>query len=78
MSAYAVNEGTPNLSFEEGDFSGWTLYLGDYYENVETGEYVYDWEEVTTSAERIKVMNTVAGTMDPTIACPEQNFQINH
>lgn len=77
VSAFAVNEGTPNLSFEDGDFSGWTLYLGDYYENVETGEYVYDWEEVTTAAERIKVMNTVAGTMDPTIACPEQNFQIN-
>jgi gliding motility-associated-like protein len=74
VSAYAVNEGTPNLSFEEGDFTGWDLYLGEYYLDEETGEYVYDWESVA-STDRIKVMNTVAGTMDPTIACAD--FYVN-
>ena len=74
MSAYAVNEGTPNLSFEEGDFTGWDLYLGEYYLDDETGGYVYDWEPVANT-DRIKVMNTVAGTMDPTIACAD--FYVN-
>lgn len=74
--AYSANEDTPNLSFEDGDFGGWSLYYGDYYE-TDDGQYVYDWAPVAAGGERIKVMNTVKGTMDPTIACPEQDFQIN-
>ena len=56
--AYSANEDTPNLSFEDGDFGGWSLYYGDYYE-TDDGQYVYDWAPVAAGGERIKVMNTV-------------------
>lgn len=78
ISAFAVNEDTPNLSFENGDFEGWTLYEGDYYYDVSTDSLKYIWTENLASS-RIKIMSTVMGAMDPTIQCaPEgEEFYIN-
>ena len=78
FSVFAVNEDTPNLSFENGDFEGWTLYDGDYYHNTDENTLEYEWIENPASS-RIKIMSTVKGTMDPTIQCGSEGeeFFIN-
>ena len=68
---HAQNEDTPNLSFEYGDFSGWTLYTGGYYYDDNAGTYTYDWEEKSTPP-NIKLMNSVE-TPDPIVSCSNMN-----
>ena len=78
ISVFAVNEDTPNLSFENGDFEGWTLYEGDDYYDASTDSLKYVWTENPASS-RIKIMSTVKGAMDPTIQCAPkgEEFFIN-
>lgn len=66
-----INTDTPNLSFDDGSLNGWKLSFGNYYYNATTGNYTYDWNAVTPAAagNRIKIINNVAGTNDPIVAC---------
>ena len=68
---HAQNEDTPNLSFDNGDFSNWTLYTGGYYYDDNAGIYTYDWEETNTTP-NIKLMNSVE-TPDPIVSCSNMN-----
>ncbi|HOU69123.1 MAG TPA: PKD domain-containing protein [Paludibacteraceae bacterium] len=72
ISIYAQNEDTPNLSFDKGNFSGWSLNTGDYYKDLITTEYVYDWTPVNSTGQ-ISLMNSI-GTLDP-IVCGKFNLQ---
>lgn len=81
FSTFSQNEDTPNLSFEQGNFTGWKLYTGKFYHvDAVPGTYQTDWTEVTPNAvairtnEQIKIMNTM-GTPDPIVSCSD--FLIN-
>lgn len=68
-----VNIDTPNLSFENGSFTGWKTYTGEYYyDNVITsptyGSYTYNWTAVTNTP-RIRIISNNSSTYDPVIAC---------
>ena len=66
---YSQNEDTPNLSFENGNFEGWTLYSGEYYYDKATDKYIKDWT-IDPSLNRIRIMNSI-GTQDPIVSCSD-------
>lgn len=66
-----INTDTPNLSFDDGSLNGWNLYLGNYFYDTTNGNYSYEWNPVTAAGagKRIRIINNVAGTNDPVVAC---------
>lgn len=50
-----INVGTPNLSFEQGNFNNWTRELGSFrvLESDYSSYEYYDWTTVTNSGQRI-------------------------
>lgn len=65
-----TNIDTPNLSFEEGDLTGWEQYTGGFFLDVTDSSYKYsDWTLVRNTP-RIQVIRYDANrTQDPVIAC---------
>lgn len=65
-----TNIDTPNLSFEEGDLTGWEQYTGGFFLDVTDSSYKYsDWTLVRNTP-RIQVLRYDANrTQDPVIAC---------
>lgn len=65
-----TNIDTPNLSFEEGDLTGWEQYTGGFFLDVTDSLYKYsDWTPARNTP-RIEVLRYDANrTQDPIIAC---------
>ncbi|MFT3753464.1 MAG: PKD domain-containing protein [Paludibacter sp.] len=66
-----TNIDTPNLSFDDGSLNGWKLYFGDYYYDIASASYTYNWTQKTPAQanNRIKVIGNLSGTNDPIVAC---------
>lgn len=66
-----TNVNTQNLSFDDGSLNGWTLYLGDFYYDVPSTTYKYNWTLKTPAqtGNRIKIIGNTSTTNDPIIGC---------
>lgn len=71
-----INVGTPNLSFEQGNFNNWTRELGSFrvLESDYSSYEYYDWTTVTNSGQRIELQSSM-NTNDPVFSC--SNFYTN-
>ena len=64
-----TNIDTPNLSFENKNFSNWELYEGQFYYDDTDGTYKYDnWVE-SPNTNRIEIVRGDRNEQDPVIAC---------
>ncbi|MCR5497597.1 MAG: gliding motility-associated C-terminal domain-containing protein [Paludibacteraceae bacterium] len=64
-----TNIDTPNLSFENENFSNWELYEGQFYYDDTDGTYKYDnWVE-SPNTDKIEIVRGNANSQDPVIAC---------
>lgn len=69
-----TNMDTPNLSFEDGSFTNWRTYTGEYFFDEDTnsptyGSFTYRWTPLTGSSERVRIVSNNSATYDPVIAC---------
>lgn len=66
--AQETNLDTPNLSFENGDFSGWERYEGKFIHDVTDSVYKYsDWKLVQGTTNRIQILNGGRNNPDPIV-----------
>lgn len=71
FSTSANNEDTPNISFEQGDFSNWERCTGSFYYDISDNEFKYEWDApLTNNSLRFRLMNNVE-TSEPIISCSD-------
>ena len=64
-----TNIDTPNLSFENGNLSGWEQYTGGFYYDSATDEYKFQPWQKATNTNRISIVNGFNDSSDPVIRC---------
>ena len=64
-----TNIDTPNLSFENGNLSGWEMYTGEFYMKADSTYDYRNWQSVTNTPRIELIRPTGNNGQDPVIAC---------